>query len=152
MTHFHKALLLAAACTFAAQAQTPHDTLFSGVDRFEKNATSVTHVENDGRHSHDANKRSTVYVFKYDRPGLYNASDVESFRQKVQGADWTCKTCPGSGTASATGKLTLACTRPVGDSQESAVIVQRPQELTFVHSINPNSDGDHNHMTCYEDR
>ena len=160
-------LFTAVSCATAATTQSPPppppipttDSFFQGIEKFEKNAAHVTRVESDQDRDRHSDARSldtaaprhlsTVYVFAYDRPGLYNPVDVDVYRRKLHTAEWTCMTCEGR---LKPGEAIDACTRSLGPStMESVVIQMRSEKLTFVHTVGRPSSDSHNSTACRED-
>jgi hypothetical protein len=147
------ALMIAAAgiseCAMAGQAgvipvadQQAKSNVFAGAEKFAKGASDVTDVDLGpdmlgmvgGDHGGDlAHKMNfvVVHTYKYPKPGMYNAKDVESYRQKLKTDNWNCFV---HSQQSETGKSTDVCTRPTPDHEgnEMVVLDVAPMELTFV--------------------
>lgn len=145
-------LLLAAAAALAnaQNAASVKDDLFAGTEKFAKGASDVTELNMDpttlnmvgGKHANKAKHTvlNVVRTYSYDKPGMYNAADVEVYRNKLNGPDWHCSVH----TRSRNGESTDVCQRSRTDGLiESAIITIEPKELTFIHTIKqPNADGD----------
>jgi uncharacterized protein YxeA len=87
------------------------DDLFQGTDQFSKDARSVTEVNLDKRmlammdkftsaaaaskgekaELNLAKKMDFVYVrsYEFEKPGQYKAADLDAFRKRLEGADWS---------------------------------------------------------------
>ena len=114
-TKLLSALLLCVALLSAASpawAEEPDplqkDDLFLGTDEFSKNAKSVTEVNLDKRmlammdrfgtsagvdaaQMNLARKMDFVYVrsYEYEKPGQYKSADLDAFRVRLDGPDWS---------------------------------------------------------------
>ncbi|HVG26488.1 MAG TPA: hypothetical protein VM865_02695 [Acidobacteriaceae bacterium] len=132
----------------AAEGQSNADTrvkddLFAGTEVFAKGATNITEITMDpdslnlvgGRDRHDAQNMvlNVVRTYQYDKPGMYNASEVETFRNKLNTGDWRCAVHTRN---LKSGESTDVCNRKrTDDLKETAIITVEPQQLTFIHTI-----------------
>ena len=76
------------------------DDLFAGTEVFAKNATGINEITMDpdslnmvaGPESHRAHNMvlNVVRTYTYDKPGMYNMADVDTFRNKLNSGDWRC--------------------------------------------------------------
>jgi hypothetical protein len=131
---------------FGAGAQsTPaaKDDLFAGTEIFAKNATDVTEINMDsdslamvrGKDKDKAQNMmlNVVRTYEYDKPGMYNMSDVDKFRERLSTGDWRCTVHTRN---MKTGESTDVCNkRRTDDLYETAIITVEPKELTFIHMI-----------------
>jgi hypothetical protein len=119
------------------------DDLFAGTEVFAKNATNVTEITMDpttldmvgGRDEHKAHSMvlNVVRTYEYDKPGMYNMADVDTFRNKLNSGDWHCSVHVRD---LKTGESTDVCNKQRTDGlKESAIISVQPKELTFIHTI-----------------
>lgn len=129
----------------------PKDDLFAGTEVFAKGASDITEITMDpdtlnlvggpdrGRARNTVLK--VVRTYTYDKPGMYNMSDVEAIRNKLNTGDWHCSVHVrdlknGSG-SDVCGK------RRTDGMRESAIIEVEPKSLTFIHTISKgNGPGD----------
>jgi hypothetical protein len=149
------ALLMVASISTPAWAATADpdplqkDDLFAGTDQFSKGAKSVTEVNLDknmlalmdrfgGKDAADkdqlnlAKHMDFIYVrsYEYENAGQYKASDLEAFRQRLEGPSW-------SHVVKQHGKDeendVWIRTDSEGQFSELVVINAEPSELNFVH-------------------
>ena len=91
----------------AAEPELQTDALFAGTDQFSKLAKNVTEVNLDKRmlammdrfvsssedkdQSSLAKKMEFVYVrsYEYDKPGQYKREDLDAFRLRLDGPEWS---------------------------------------------------------------
>jgi len=121
----------------------PKDDLFAGTEIFAKGATDITEITMDpdqlgmvkGNDQRRANNMllNVVRTYSYDKPGMYNMSDVEAIRNKLNTGDWHCSVHVrdlknGSGTD-------VCAKRRTDGMKEQAIISVEPKELTFIHRI-----------------
>lgn len=124
------------------------DDLFAGTERFEHGAKDVTEVNLDKKmlamasnfaggnvpekQMDLARKMDFVYVrtYAYAKEGQYNLADIEPFRQRLQGANWSHVVKEHSEKEN-----TDVWMQSNNDGQltELVVIDAGPKELTFVH-------------------
>jgi hypothetical protein len=121
----------------------PKDDLFAGTEVFAKGASDITEITMDpdtlglvdgpdrGRARNTVLK--VVRTYTYDKPGMYNMSDVEAIRNKLNTGDWHCSVHVrdlknGTGT-DVCGK------RRTDGMKESAIIEVEQKSLTFIHTI-----------------
>jgi hypothetical protein len=121
----------------------PKDDLFAGTEVFAKGAADITEITMDpdslnlvgGNDEHRARSMvlNVVRTYTYDKPGMYNMSDVDAIRSKLNTGDWHCsvhirdlKTGSGSDVC---GK------RRTDGMKETAIIEVEPKQLTFIHTI-----------------
>jgi hypothetical protein len=119
------------------------DDLFAGTEVFAKGATDITEITMDpdslnlvgGNDERRARSMvlNVVRTYTYDKPGMYNMSDVDAIRNKLNTGDWHCsvhvrnlKTGSGSDVC---GK------RRTDGMKESAIIEVEPKQLTFIHTV-----------------
>ena len=138
------AVLLGGSTMMQAQTNgTVKDDLFAGTEKFAANASSVTEVDMDpdsldmvnGHNSTRARRTvlSVVHTYSYDKPGMYNMTDVEAFRNKLNTGDWHCSVHVRE---LKSGESTDVCRKHrTDDLEESAIITVEPKELTFIHTI-----------------
>ena len=125
----------------------PKDDLFAGTEVFAKGAADITEITMDpdtlnlvggqdrGRARNTVLK--VVRTYSYDKPGMYNMSDVEAIRNKLNTGDWHCSVHVrdlknGTGT-DVCGK------RRTDGMKESAIIEVEQKSLTFIHTISKGS-------------
>lgn len=116
------------------------DDLFAGTEKFANGASSVTELNMDPNMlamvSHgnaDLAKKMdfvVVHSYEYDKPGMYNANDVEVFRKKLTDGSWSCFLHV---TDAKSGEKTDMCVRASGDTNELVLLAAEPKELTFIH-------------------
>lgn len=121
----------------------PKDDLFAGTEIFEKGATNVTEINmtpdslnlvggSDGHKAHNM-ILNVVRTYQYDKPGMYNMADVDTFRNKLNSGDWHCSVHTRD---LKTGESTDICSRHrTDDLKETAIISVEPKQLTFIHTI-----------------
>ena len=119
------------------------DDLFAGTEVFAKGASDITEITMDpdslnlvgGNDERRARSMvlNVVRTYTYDKPGMYNMSDVDAIRNKLNTGDWHCsvhvrnlKTGSGSDVC---GK------RRTDGMKETAIIEVEPKQLTFIHTI-----------------
>jgi hypothetical protein len=119
------------------------DDLLNGTEKFAQGATKVEDINLDpttmglisshhGPDSDMADKLDLIVIhsYSYDKPGMYNADEVEAVRKKLQDGSWSCPihTRGESGTSD-------ICSRSSDDhvTNEMVIISIRPQKLTFIH-------------------
>lgn len=121
----------------------PKDDLFAGTEVFAKGASDITEITmdpdtlsmvggNDERRARNTVLK-VVRTYSYDKPGMYNMSDVDAIRNKLNTGDWHCSVHirdlkNGSG-SDVCGK------RRTDGMKESAIIEVEPKQLTFIHTI-----------------
>lgn len=145
-------VLAMAAGTFAhAQTSAPvKDDLFAGTEVFAKGASDVTEVTMDpdtlgmvgGRDKAKAHSMvlNVVRTYEYDKPGMYNIADVDTFRNKLNTGEWHCSVHTRS---LKSGESTDVCNRRrTDDLVETAIITVEPKELTFIHTIRKRGTGE----------
>jgi len=119
------------------------DDLFAGTKIFEKGASGVTEITMDpdslnlvgGSDGHKAHNMilNVVRTYSYDKPGMYNMADVDTFRNKLNTGDWHCSVHVRE---LKTGESTDVCSKRRTDGlKETAIITVAPKELTFIHTI-----------------
>jgi len=119
------------------------DDLFAGTDIFAKNATGVQEITMDpdslnmvgGAEGHRAHNMvlNVVRTYSYDKPGMYNMADVDTFRNKLTGGDWHCSVHIRD---LKNGSSTDVCSKHRTDGmRENAIITVEPKSLTFIHTI-----------------
>jgi hypothetical protein len=119
------------------------DDLFAGTEIFEKGATGVTEITMDpntldmvgGKDEHKAHNMvlNVVRTYSYDKPGMYNMADVDTFRNKLNSGDWHCSVHVRE---LKTGESTDVCNKQRTDGlKETAIITVEPKSLTFIHTI-----------------
>jgi hypothetical protein len=121
----------------------PKDDLFAGTEVFAKNATNITEITMDpdtlnmvgGSDQHRARNMvlNVVRTYQYDKPGMYNVSDVDAIRNKLNSGDWHCSVHVrdlknGSGSD-------ICNKRRTDGMKETAIIEVEPKQLTFIHTI-----------------
>ncbi len=119
------------------------DDLFAGTEVFAKGASDITEITMDpdslnlvgGNDERRARSMvlNVVRTYTYDKPGMYNMSDVDAIRNKLNTGDWHCsvhvrnlKTGSGSDVC---GK------RRTDGMKETAIIEVEQKQLTFIHTI-----------------
>jgi hypothetical protein len=119
------------------------DDLFQGTEVFAKNAVSATEI-NMGPESLDlvggSEKRrastmvlNVVRTYTYDKPGMYDAAEVEKFRSKLNSGDWSCSVRTRD---LKNGSSSDICHKRRSDGlRESAIVTVEPKSLTFIHTI-----------------
>ena len=124
-------------------APLPKDDLFAGTEVFAKGASDITEITmdpnsldlvggSDERRAHNM-VLNVVRTYTYDKPGMYNMSDVEAIRNKLNTGDWHCSVHVrdlknGSGSD--------VCNKHRTDGmRETAIIEVEPKQLTFIHTI-----------------
>ena len=127
----------------------PKDDLFAGTEVFAKNAADITEItmDPDTLNLVGGNDRgrarnmvlNVVRTYTYDKPGMYNMSDVEAIRNKLNTGDWHCSVHirdlkNGSG-SDVCGK------RRTDGMKETAIIQVEPKQLTFIHTIRKEGPG-----------
>ena len=121
----------------------PKDDLFAGTEVFAKGASDITEITMDpnsldlvgGNDEHRARNMvlNVVRTYTYDKPGMYNMSDVDAIRSKLNTGDWHCSVHVrdlknGSGSD--------VCNKHRTDGmRETAIIEVEPKQLTFIHTI-----------------
>ncbi|MDQ2926109.1 MAG: hypothetical protein M3R43_11215 [Acidobacteriota bacterium] len=119
------------------------DDLFAGTEKFAQGASSATEINMGpetlglvaGDNSPKARRTvlSVVRSYTYDKPGMYKMEDVEEFRKKLEGGDWSCSVHVRE---LKSGESTDVCNRHrTDDLTESAIITVEPKSLTFIHTI-----------------
>lgn len=127
----------------------PKDDLFAGTEVFAKGASDITEITMDpnsldlvgGPDQHKAHNMvlNVVRTYTYDKPGMYNMSDVEAIRNKLNTGDWHCSVHVrdlknGSGSD--------VCNKHRTDGmRETAIIEVEPKQLTFIHTIRRGGGG-----------
>jgi hypothetical protein len=119
------------------------DDLFSGTDKFAQGASDVTEVNLDpsmmgmvgkdgGKDGDIARKMDfmVIHSYKYDKPGMYNMSDVDALRKKLEDGSWSCSIHVRNARGS-----TDICSRAGSDHEtnEMVILSAEPQKLTFIH-------------------
>lgn len=124
-------------------APLPKDDLFAGTEVFAKGASDITEITmdpnsldlvggSDERRAHNM-VLNVVRTYTYDKPGMYNMSDVDAIRSKLNTGDWHCSVHVrdlknGSGSD--------VCNKHRTDGmRETAIIEVEPKQLTFIHTI-----------------
>ncbi len=119
------------------------DDLLNGTEKFAQGAIKVEDINLDpttmglisshhGPDSDMAEKLDLIIIhsYSYDKPGMYNAEEVEAIRKKLEDGSWSCPihTRSESGTSE-------ICSRSSDDhvTNEMVIISIRPQKLTFIH-------------------
>ncbi len=122
------------------------DDLFAGTEVFAKGASDITEITMDPdtlnlvggpdeRRAHNM-VLNVVRTYSYDKPGMYNMSDVDAIRNKLNTGDWHCSVHVrdlknGSGSD--------VCNKHRTDGmKETAIIEVSPKSLTFIHTIRKN--------------
>ena len=121
----------------------PKDDLFAGTEVFAKGASDITEITMDPDTLNLVNgpergrARNTVLkvvrTYTYDKPGMYNMSDVEAIRNKLNTGDWHCSVHVRdlkNGTGS-----DICGKRRTDGMRETAIISVEPKQLTFIHTI-----------------
>jgi hypothetical protein len=121
----------------------PKDDLFAGTEVFAKGASDITEITMDpdsldmvggpdrGR-AHNM-VLNVVRTYTYDKPGMYNMSDVDAIRNKLNSGDWHCSVHVRD-LKNGTGSDVCAKRRTDG-MKETAIIEVEPKSLTFIHTI-----------------
>jgi hypothetical protein len=121
----------------------PKDDLFAGTEVFAKGAADITEITmdpdtlnlvngNDERRAHSM-LLNVVRTYTYDKPGMYNMSDVEAIRNKLNTGDWHCSVHIRD-LKNGTGSDVCGKRRTDG-MKETAIIEVEPKQLTFIHTI-----------------
>jgi len=125
----------------------PKDDLFAGTEVFAKGASDITEITMDpdtlnlvdgpdrGRARNTVLK--VVRTYTYDKPGMYNMSDVEAIRNKLNTGDWHCSVHVRD-LKNGTGSDVCGKRRTDG-MRETAIIEVEPKQLTFIHTISKGS-------------
>ena len=128
------------------------DDLFQGTETFAKNAVSATEINMGpdsldlvgGSQSHRANSMvlNVVRTYTYDKPGMYDAAEVEKFRSKLNSGDWSCSVRTRD---LKNGSSSDICHKRRADGlRETAIVTVEPKSLTFIHTIRRASEnGNH---------
>lgn len=144
LTQGHSGLsAMPAAAGQSAANSAAKDDLFAGTEIFEKGATGVTEITMDpntlnlvdGKDEHKAHNMvlNVVRTYSYDKPGMYNMADVDTFRNKLNTGDWHCSVHVRE---LKTGESTDVCSKQRTDGlKETAIITVEPKSLTFIHTI-----------------
>lgn len=119
------------------------DDLFAGTEVFAKGASDITEITMDpdslnlvgGNDEHRARNMvlNVVRTYTYDKPGMYNMSDVEAIRNKLNTGDWHCSVHIRD-LKNGTGSDVCGKRRTDG-MKETAIIEVEPKQLTFIHTI-----------------
>lgn len=124
------------------------DPLFAGTERFEQGAKEISEVnldqnmlrmaagfmksEGDGEGRDLVKKMEFVYVrsYQYENEGQYKLADLEAFRSRLTGGNWSRMVKERSEK-----ETTDVWVRTDGNGQfsELVVISAEPKELSFVH-------------------
>ena len=121
----------------------PKDDLFAGAEVFAKGAADITEITMDpdslglvgGQDKGRARNTvlQVVRTYTYDKPGMYNMSDVDAIRNKLNTGDWHCSVHIRdlkNGTGSD------VCNKRRSDGmKETAIIEVEQKQLTFIHTI-----------------
>jgi hypothetical protein len=121
----------------------PKDDLFAGTEVFAKGAADITEITmdpdslnlvggNDQRRAHSM-VLNVVRTYTYDKPGMYNMSDVDAIRSKLNSGDWHCSVHIRD-LKNGTGSDVCGKRRTDG-MKETAIIEVEPKQLTFIHTI-----------------
>ena len=119
------------------------DDLLNGTEKFAQGANKVEDINLDpttmgllsSHHGPDSDMAQkldliVVHSFSYDKPGMYNADEVEAIRKKLEDGSWSCpiRTRNENGSSD-------ICSRGSDDhtTNEMVIISIRPQKLTFIH-------------------
>ena len=141
------ALVPVASSVPAKVGSSEGDNLFAGTERFEAGTKNVTEVNLDkkmlgmaarsGKGADNslgdmAGKMDFVYVreYEYPKPGLYQMSDLEMFRQRLSNSSWS-HMVKERGEKENTDVWVK--TDSEGVTTEMVVIDAEPTDLTFVH-------------------
>ena len=128
------------------------DDLFQGTETFAKNAVSATEINMGpdsldlvgGSQSRRANAMllNVVRTYTYDKPGMYDAAEVEKFRSKLNSGDWSCSVRTRD---LKNGSSSDICHKRRADGlRETAIVTVEPKSLTFIHTIRRASEnGNH---------
>ena len=118
------------------------DDLFAGTEKFAAGASDVTELNLDPNmlamvsngNAEMVKKMDFVVVhsYDYDKPGMYNADDVEVFRKKLTDGSWSCFLHVSEAKS---GEKTDMCVRQGADHEtnELVLLAAEPKELTFIH-------------------
>lgn len=119
------------------------DDLLNGTEKFSQGASKVEDINLDpttmglisAQRGPDADMASkldliVIHSYSYDKPGMYNADDVQAVRKKLEDGSWSCPIHMRSEDSS-----TDICSRSSDDhvTNEMVLISIRPQKLTFIH-------------------
>jgi hypothetical protein len=119
------------------------DDLLNGTEKFAQGASKVTDINLDpttmglisSHHGPDADMADkldliVIHSFSYDKPGMYNADEVEAIRKKLEDGSWSCPIHVRNEDGSSD-----MCSRSSEDhvTNEMVLISIRPQKLTFIH-------------------
>jgi len=125
----------------------PKDDLFAGTEVFAKGAADITEITMDpdtldlvnGKDERRARNTvlKVVRTYTYDKPGMYNMSDVEAIRNKLNTGEWHCSVHVRD-LKNGTGSDVCGKRRTDG-MRETAIISVEPKQLTFIHTISKNS-------------
>jgi hypothetical protein len=148
------ALLLLVAISVPARASAVEeplqkDDLFQGTDQFSKGAKSVTEVNldkkllamidrfstttgTDEKQLNLAKRMDFIYVrsYEFEKPGQYRPDDVEAFRRRLEGSDWSHMVKERSKDEQ---NDVWVRTDSEGQFTELVVISAEASELNFVH-------------------
>src|SRR6201996_2493440 len=121
----------------------PKDDLFAGTEVFAKGAADITEITMDpdtlnlvnGNDERRARSMvlNVVRSYPYDKPGMYNMSDVEAIRNKLNTGDWHCSVHIRD-LKNGTGSDVCGKRRTDG-MKETAIIEVEQKQLTFIHTI-----------------
>ena len=127
----------------------PKDDLFAGTEVFAKGAADITEITMDpdtlnlvnGNDERRARSMvlNVVRTYTYDKPGMYNMSDVEAIRNKLNTGDWHCSVHIRD-LKNGTGSDVCGKRRTDG-MKERAIIEVEPKQLTFIHTITRGGPG-----------
>lgn len=119
------------------------DDLFAGTEVFAKGASDITEITMDpdtlnmvgGPDQHKARSMvlNVVRTYTYDKPGMYNMSDVDAIRNKLNSGDWHCSVHIRD-LKNGTGSDVCGKRRTDG-MKETAIIEVEQKQLTFIHTI-----------------
>ena len=125
------------------------DDLFAGTEIFAKNAADITEItmDPDTLNLVGGNDRgrarsmvlNVVRTYTYDKPGMYNMSDVEAIRNKLNTGDWHCSVHIRD-LKNGTGSDVCGKRRTDG-MKETAIIQVEQKQLTFIHTIRKEGPG-----------
>ena len=131
------------------------DDLFAGTEKFAKGAADVTEITMDpdsldqvqgpaSPHAHNM-LLNIVRTYSYEKPGMYNAGDVEEYRNKLNSGEWHCSVHIRE---MKNGESTDVCRKHRTDGlREEAIITVEPKSLTFIHTIRKEGAGPHSEMS-----
>jgi hypothetical protein len=121
----------------------PKDDLFAGTEIFAKGAADITEITMDpdslnmvgGNDERRARSMvlNVVRTYTYDKPGMYNMSDVDAIRNKLNTGDWHCSVHIRD-LKNGTGSDVCGKRRTDG-MKETAIIEVEQKQLTFIHTI-----------------